>query len=133
MEKKTHKLINQRLCGKLVEIKDGYSRVELETTEEMVADEKGLVHGGFTFSLADYSAMVASNHPYVVLARANVKFIKPVKLGDKLVSIAKVVSSDGNKKTVFVEVFKKENEKETEKVFEGEFLCVELEKHVLDK
>lgn len=133
MEKKTHKLIDQRLCGKVVEIKEGYSRVELETTEEMVADEKGLVHGGFTFSLADYSAMVASNNPYVVLARANVKFIKPVKLGDKLVSIAKVVSSDGNKKTVFVEVFKKENGKETEKVFEGEFLCVELEKHVLDK
>jgi uncharacterized protein (TIGR00369 family) len=133
MEKKTHKLINERLCGKVVEIKDGYSRVELETTEEMVADEKGLIHGGFTFSLADYSAMVASNHPYVVLAKANVKFIKPVKLGDKLVSIAKVVSSDGNKKTVFVEVFKKENRKETEKVFEGEFLCVELEKHVLDK
>ncbi|MDT7907779.1 MAG: hotdog fold thioesterase [Candidatus Calescibacterium sp.] len=133
MEKRTHKLINEKLCGKVIEIKDGYSRVELETTEEMVADEKGLIHGGFTFSLADYSAMVASNHPYVVLAKANVKFIKPVKLGDKLVSIAKVISSDGNKKTVFVEVFKKENEKETEKVFEGEFLCVELEKHVLDR
>ena len=126
-EQKTHLLASERYCGKVVEIGEGKSKVVLETTDDMRVDEKGLVHGGFTFSLADYSAMVAVNHPFVVLAKADVKFLKPVRVGEKLQAEAEVKKEEGRKKTVEVKVFR-----DTEVVFEGEFLCVVLDKHVLD-
>jgi acyl-coenzyme A thioesterase PaaI-like protein len=44
----------------------------------MAADQRGLVHGGFTFGLADYAAMVAVNDPNVVLGAAEVRFLAPV-------------------------------------------------------
>jgi acyl-coenzyme A thioesterase PaaI-like protein len=49
---------------------EGYAVVELKTKENMRADEKNLVHGGFIFSLADYCAMLTVNEPTVVLASA---------------------------------------------------------------
>jgi len=44
----------------------------------MAADARGLVHGGFTFGLADYAAMLAVNEPTVVLASAQTKLITPL-------------------------------------------------------
>jgi uncharacterized protein (TIGR00369 family) len=130
IEQRTHLLASSSYCGKVISISEKFSSVELKTKKTMVVDEKGLIHGGFTFSLADYSAMLAVNHPYVVLHRAEVKFTKPVVLGDTLIARAQVISEDGSKKEVFVEVFKKGTD---EKVFEGKFFCVVLDRHVLDR
>lgn len=123
----THLKINKSLCGTPIELGDGYAKVKLQATEEMVADEKGLVHGGFIFGLADYASMLAVNHPNVVLAKAEVKFLKPVKLGDIMTSHAEVKEVDKNKYKVeaFVNVG-------DVKVFEGIFLCVVTSKHVLE-
>ena len=128
MEIRTHEKIDQRLCGKPVKIEENYAEVELETTEEMAVDEKGLVHGGFIFGQADYAAMLAVNHPNVVLGGANVRFLKPVKVGEKILAIAKVVSEEGKKRIVDVVV-----KREDEEVFKGEFICFVLPKHVLDR
>jgi uncharacterized protein (TIGR00369 family) len=128
MEQRTHRLTSERLVGKPLKIENGYAEVELLTTEEMAVDEYGLVHGGFTFGLADYAAMLAVNEPTVVLGRAEVKFLKPVKAGEKLLAKAKVTEDLGKKKIVIAEVF---NER-SEKVFEGTFQCYVLEKHVLE-
>ena len=128
MEIRTHEKIDQRLCGKPVRLEENYAEVELETTEEMAADERGLVHGGFIFGQADYAAMLAVNHPNVVLGRANVRFLKPVKVGEKVLAIAKVFSEEGKKRIVDVVV-----KREDEEVFKGEFICFVLPKHVLDK
>ncbi len=70
----------------------------------MAADERGLVHGGFVFGLADYAAMLAVNHPNVVLASAEVRFLKPVVVGERLVAEAWVEETDGRKSRVQVEV-----------------------------
>jgi uncharacterized protein (TIGR00369 family) len=128
MEIRTHEKIDQRLCGKPVKIEENYAEVELETTEEMAADERGLVHGGFIFGQADYAAMLAVNHPNVVLGGANVRFLKPVKVGEKVLAIAKVFSEEGKKRIVDVVV-----KREDEEVFKGEFICFVLPKHVLDR
>jgi len=127
MEIRTHLKIDQRLSGKPVELSDGKAKVELLTLEEMAADEKGLVHGGFIFSLADYSAMLAVNEPTVVLAGATVKFLKPVKVGDTILAEAEVKKSEGKKRWVDVVV-----KKGDEVVFTGEFFCVVPSKHVLE-
>lgn len=126
MEIITHQKINQEICGKPLEVKKGYSRVELVTLESMAADQSGLVHGGFIFGQADYAAMIAVNHPNVVLGGADVKFLKPVKTGEMVLAEARVTAVEGKKNTVEVVVTRGE-----EKVFAGNFTCFVLGKHVL--
>ncbi len=126
MEIITHQKINQELCGKPLEVKEGFSRVELIASESMAADQTGLVHGGFVFGQADYAAMIAVNHPNVVLGGADVKFLKPVKTGERIVAEARVSAIEGKKHTVEVIVSRGD-----EKVFTGNFFCFVLGKHVL--
>jgi len=128
MEQRTHRLTSERLVGRPLKIEPGRAEVELTTTEEMAVDEYGLVHGGFTFGLADYAAMLAVNEPTVVLGKAEVKFLKPVKAGEKLIAKAEVIEDLGRKKLVRAEVVNEKNEK----VFEGTFHCYVLERHVLE-
>ncbi|MFN3921608.1 MAG: PaaI family thioesterase, partial [Caldimicrobium sp.] len=116
MEIKTHRSIDQSLCGSPVKLNPGEATLKLKTDERMIADEKGLIHGGFIFGLADYASMLAVNEETVVLAKAEVKFLKPVKLGDEIMAYAKVVEVEGKKRKVRVEVKKGE-----ETVFMGEF------------
>jgi len=122
----THQLIDNELCGKPVMVENGKSRVEYTTTTRMAADDSGLVHGGFIFGLADYAAMLAVNHPNVVLGGADVKFLKPVKAGESVYAQANVTSVSGKKQMVSVTV-----KREDEVVFKGDFSCFILEKHVL--
>ncbi len=123
----THQLIDNELCGKPVMVENGKSRVEYTTTSRMAADDSGLVHGGFIFGLADYAAMLAVNHPNVVLGGADVKFLKPVKAGESVYAQANVTSVSGKKQMVSVVV-----KREDEVVFNGDFSCFVLEKHVLE-
>jgi acyl-coenzyme A thioesterase PaaI-like protein len=123
----THLAIDRRLCGEPLEVAEGSAAVALVTLPEMTADDRGLVHGGFVFGLADYAAMLAVNHPNVVLGGAEVRFLKPVAVGDRLVAGARVEESDGRKSRVRVEVRRGE-----EAVMSGAFVCFTLERHVLD-
>ncbi len=58
---------------------------------------------------------------------ADVNFTKPVKIDESVCAEAKVVSSEGKKHIVDVVVKREDNV-----VFQGEFTCFVLEKHVLD-
>jgi len=124
----THQKIDETISGKCVDLVHGKrSIVVLKTQDFMKVDDKGLVHGGFTFSLADYAAMVAVNDPNVVLYKANVKFTAPVRVGDTLVAKAKVYRRVKNRYFVDVQVLRDEKA-----VFNGKFLCIVLDSHVLD-
>lgn len=122
----THEKIERTLCGEPVILKDGYSKVQLLATDNMTVDEAGLVHGGFIFGLADHAAMIAVNHPNVVLGSAEVKFLKPVKAHQSLVAEATVAGESGKKRLVNVVVKQGETD-----VFEGIFNCYVLQQHVL--
>ncbi len=124
----THSGINTTLCGTPVKIGEGYSLVTLQTTPEMGVDDYGLVHGGFVFGMADYAAMIAVNHPNVALGAADIRFLKPVRIGDTLMAEARQESKDGKKQNVFVRVIR-----DGEHVFEGTFVCFVLKNHVLEK
>ena len=123
---RTHLKIDQTLCGRPIQTRNGNSMVELVTTPEMAADDTGLVHGGFVFGLADYAAMLAINHPNVVLGSAEVKFLKPVQVGDKLLASATIKSVNGKKQTVEVLV-----KNSNISVLSGNFTCFVLDAHVL--
>jgi len=127
MEIVTHQAIDHRLCGQPVKIEKGYSRVELMTSPDMAADGSGLVHGGFIFGLADYAAMIAVNHPNVVLGAADVKFLKPVRISEMIVAEARIEEIQGKKHWVAATV-----KHADDIVFQGMFTCFVLEKHVLD-
>ncbi|MBN2153368.1 MAG: thioesterase [Candidatus Lokiarchaeota archaeon] len=124
--KLTHQRIDERYSGAVVELAEDSSKVELLTTWEMAVDGSGLVHGGFVFSLADHAAMVAINHPNVVLGAASVRFVLPIRAGEKIAAAARLARVDGKKRIVAVEVHRG-----GELVFEGEFTCFVPSKHVL--
>lgn len=123
----THLQIDQKLCGRPLSVEEGASRVELMTTSSMAADGHGLVHGGFIFGAADYAAMIAVNHPHVVLGASDVKFLKPVRAGETVLAKATVEEVKGKKYWVSVSVTKA-----SEEVFQGMFTCFVLDKHVLE-
>jgi acyl-coenzyme A thioesterase PaaI-like protein len=128
MEAKTHLRVDSRLCGRLLDLGDGSARVALDTTDSMVVDDRGLIHGGFVFGTADYAAMLAVNDPNVVLGGASARFLKPVQNGDRVVATARTVVTSGTKHEVLVEATVN-----SVKVFEGTFTCIVLERHVLDR
>ena len=122
----THERINQDLCGEVIKIERGYVELRLTTLPEMIADEVGLIHGGFIFSAADYAAMLAVNEKNVVLVASDCQFLSPVKFHDEINIIARVRHKEGRKRNVHVEAHVLDI-----KVFEGEFKTVITERHVL--
>ena len=122
----THKKINENLVGDIIKLENGYVELILITTEDMVADSLGLIHGGFIFGAADYAAMLAVNEPNVVLVASDCQFLSPVELHDEVNFIAKLRNKEGRKRNVHVTAFVLNI-----KVFEGEFKTVITDKHVL--
>jgi acyl-CoA thioesterase len=56
-----------------------------------------IAHGGFIFTLADSAFAFACNthNERVVAAQGNITFIRPGKLGDRLIAAAREVSRSG--------------------------------------
>ncbi len=151
MQPRTHLAINRRLCGEPLDCEraeEGVARVGLTTVPEMAADDAGLVHGGFVFGLADHAAMLAVNHPNVVLGSAEVRFLAPVQVGERLVAAARRLETAGRKSRVAVEVRRAGGDVSVgppapsgppdameqdagEVVLRGELTCFTLDRHVL--
>jgi len=123
----THEKIDVSLCGDIEELKLGYSRVSLATTEAMRADNVGLVHGGFIFSAADFAAMTAVNERNVVLASSTCQFLAPVRVHDLVMFEAQERQKEGRKRSVYVTGSVLDI-----KIFEGEFKTVVTDNHVLN-
>jgi len=126
MNVNTHPAINPDLCGTPISLEEGRAVVRLITDAPMVADEHGLVHGGFIFGLADYAAMLAVNDPLVVLGAAECRFTAPVREGEIVIATATRQLVKGKKQVV--EVDAKVGERS---VFTGSFTTFVLDKHVL--
>ena len=122
----THLKINTKLCGEVVQLAEGYARVQLNTDAEMAADEAGLIHGGFIFGAADFAAMCAVNEPNVVLTGSSCRFIAPSVKGDVIDFEATVVEQDGAK--ALVEVVGHSRGRD---VFTGSFKTYVTQEHVL--
>ncbi|MBX3274914.1 MAG: hypothetical protein KF729_31915 [Sandaracinaceae bacterium] len=127
-EAATHLAISARLVGTPVAIGDGIASARLVTSAEMAADDRGLVHGGFVFGLADYAAMLAVNDPLVVLGAADVRFTAPVAVGDEVLARATVTEAKGKKRVVAVSASVADRV-----VLEGTLTAFVLEQHVLSR
>lgn len=127
MRARTHVAISHALCGEPLELVEGRASARFVATSEMSADDRGLVHGGFVFGLADHAAMLAVNDPFVVLGSSEVRFVAPVRVGDEVIAQAEVVETKGKKRVLSVSARVGERE-----VLAGTMTAFVLERHVLD-
>lgn len=123
----THLGIDHGLTGTPTVLGEGRASAQFETTAQMGADAQGLVHGGFVFGLADHAAMVAVNHPHVVLGSADTRFLAPVRVGETVVATAQVVETKGRKRVIQVDA--KVGERV---VLTGTMTAFVLDHHVLE-
>lgn len=128
MEPRTHLATNETLVGRVLALSVGKAKAALTTTTDMAVDERGLVHGGFLFGLADYAAMLAVNDPNVVLGGAEVRFLAPVAVGAEVIAEADLTGNDGDKRQVDVSLMV-----DGKTVFLGTFTCFVLATHVFDR
>lgn len=133
MQQRTHADLDVELCGQPQTIEDGVAVVDLVASERMRADGHDLVHGGFVFGLADHAAMLAVNHPNVVLGSATLRFERPVVVGERLRAVARVRNVEGKKHRVEVEVERTaRGDEAAEVVMRGELTCFTPGRHVLE-
>jgi len=80
----------------IVEIKPGQATLTMTVGPEMVNGQR-IAHGGFIFTLADSAFAFACNthNERTVAAQGNITFIRPGKLGDRLVAAAREISRSG--------------------------------------
>jgi len=84
-----HDLFSQWLGIKILEIKDGYSKIQMTVREEMI-NGFGIVHGGIAFSLADSAFAFACNNrnQLSVALDTSINFLRAVHVGDVLTAVA---------------------------------------------
>ena len=87
---------SQGLGMEIVEIKPGQATLAMTVRPHMVNGQR-IAHGGFIFALADSAFAFACNthNERVVAAQGSITFIRPGKLGDRLVAAAREISRSG--------------------------------------
>jgi acyl-CoA thioesterase len=87
---------SQGLGMEIVEVKPGRATLAMTVQPQMVNGQR-IAHGGFIFTLADSAFAFACNthNERVVVAQGNITFIRPGKLGDRLVATAREISRSG--------------------------------------
>lgn len=85
-------LFSQWLGIAVLDIKEGYSKIQMTVRPEMI-NGFGIVHGGIAFSLGDSAFAFACNNRnnLSVALDTAINFIKPVHVGDVLTAEAKEV------------------------------------------
>ena len=80
----------------IVEIGPGFAKLAMTVRPDMVNGQR-IAHGGFIFTLADSAFAFACNshNERVVAAQGQITFIRPGKLGDRLVATAREVTRGG--------------------------------------
>jgi acyl-CoA thioesterase len=80
----------------LVEVKPGRATLSMTVQPQMVNGQR-IAHGGFIFTLADSALAFACNthNERAVAAQGSITFIRPGKLGDRLVATAHEISRSG--------------------------------------
>ncbi len=81
----THDLFSQWLGIRILETREGYSKITMTIRPEMI-NGFGIVHGGIAFSLGDSCFAFACNNRngLSVALDTAINFIKPVQVGDEL-------------------------------------------------
>src|SRR5215467_4938121 len=87
---------SKSLGMEIVEIRPGQATLTMTVQPHMVNGQR-IAHGGFIFALADSAFAFACNthNERAVAAQGSITFIRPGKLGDRLVAAAREISRNG--------------------------------------
>ena len=102
---------SQWMGVKVLEVKEGYSRICMTIRKEMV-NGFGIVHGGLPFSLADSAFAFACNNRnnLSVALDVTITFTKAVNVGDELTAEAKEVHNGRSTGVYLITVTNQKNE-----------------------
>jgi acyl-CoA thioesterase len=111
-------LFSQWLQIEILEIEEGYSKIQMTLRHEMV-NGFGVIHGGIAFSLADSAfAFACNNRNNLSLALdTSINFTKTMKPGDVLTAEAKEIHNGKNTGLYFVTLTNQNSEQVA--VFKG--------------
>jgi acyl-CoA thioesterase len=106
-----HDQFSQWLGIEVIEIKEGYSKIQMKVREEMV-NGFGIAHGGIAFSLADSAFAFACNNRnnLSVALDTSINFTKAVNVGDTLVAEAKEIHNGRSTGLYLISIFNQNNE-----------------------
>jgi acyl-CoA thioesterase len=87
---------SQRLGMEILRVSPGEAVLAMSIESHMV-NGHGIAHGGFIFLLADSAFAFACNsrNERTVAAQCDISFIRPGRLGDRLVATAREISKTG--------------------------------------
>ena len=102
----------------LIDIQQGYAKVQLTVREEMTNGFK-IAHGGITYSLADSAFAFASNSwgEHAVSIETSISHTRPVQVGDLLTAETKMENRSKRLAIYNVKVINQENK--TVALFKG--------------
>ena len=102
---------SQWMGVKVLEVREGYSRIQMSIRKEMV-NGFGIVHGGIPFSLADSAFAFACNNRnnLSVALDVNIVFTKAVNVGDTLMAEAKEFHNGRSTGVYLITVSNQKNE-----------------------
>ncbi|MBO8171071.1 MAG: transcription factor FapR [Bacillaceae bacterium] len=110
-------LTEGEVIGEILDLQLDHSAISLfEIREEHVFSRTKIARGHHIFAQANSLAVAVINYDVVLTAAARIRYIRPVKLGEKLICKAFVRSTSGNESKVRVETRVKD-----ELVFTGTF------------
>ncbi|MBE3554358.1 MAG: transcription factor FapR [Thermicanus sp.] len=112
-------LLEEEVIGEIVDLTLDQSAISILTiTEEHVFSRTGIARGHILFAQANSLAVALTNAEVALTAQANIRFLRPVHLGERVIAKAKVVK-EGKREYLSVKVDGYVNE---EMVMTGEFL-----------
>ena len=103
-------LFSQWLGIQILEIKEGYSKLQMVVRQEMI-NGFDIVHGGIAFSLADSAFAFACNNRnnLSVALDTSINFIKAVVPGDVLTAEAKELHNGTSTGLYHITIFNQDN------------------------
>lgn len=110
------------LIGEIIELEVNKFGISfLEADREMAFKKTDIVKGHYIFSMAESLALAVINSKAALTGVANMKYNKPVSVGDKLVARAEVSRQRNKDYIVHVKITVKQ-----EQVFRGKFILVPI-------
>ena len=107
----------KEVIGEVIELQlDQYGISLLEVTEDQVFEKTKIARGHFIFAQANSLAVALINEEIALTAKADIKFIRPTYLAERLIAKAKVVHSSVDYSDIEVNTYV-----DNELVFKGMF------------
>ena len=121
-QSKLRSIDSHDVVGDLIDIELGINGISvMQVTPDMVIDRTGIARGYYMFAQANTLALATVDAPAALTGVANIKYLRPIYEGERLIAKAQVIRQRGNKFFIWVKI---RNEKY--EVFRAKFIVVSL-------